>query len=74
MFALASMGHTFLIITPFMYRLTQKHDGIYLAQVTSACLRRFGLEKFVCLYFLFFSPSLVCNLIYIFIATFAMHG
>jgi hypothetical protein len=32
----------------FMYSLTQKHDGIYLAQVTAACLRRFGLENFVC--------------------------
>ncbi|KAF8238004.1 hypothetical protein L208DRAFT_1244585, partial [Tricholoma matsutake] len=29
-------------------RLTQKHDGKYLAEVTASCLWRFGLDKLVC--------------------------
>jgi hypothetical protein len=29
-------------------RLTQKHDGRYLATVTADCLKRFGLDKYVC--------------------------
>lgn len=30
------------------FRLTQKHDGVYLAEVTASCLKRFGLDKLVC--------------------------
>ncbi|KAF8218480.1 hypothetical protein L208DRAFT_1350996, partial [Tricholoma matsutake] len=29
-------------------RLTQKHDGKYLAEVTASCLQRFGCDKLVC--------------------------
>jgi hypothetical protein len=37
-------------------RLTQKHDGQYLAKVTADCLDRFGLAELVCLSF-----SLFCD-------------
>jgi hypothetical protein len=37
-------------------RLTQKHDGQYLAKVTADCLDQFGLAKLVCLSF-----SLFCD-------------
>lgn len=30
-------------------RLTQKHDGEYLANVTANCLNRFGLMELVCI-------------------------
>jgi hypothetical protein len=29
------------------FSLTQAHDGKYLAKVTAACLKRFGLENLV---------------------------
>ena len=31
-------------------RLTQKHDGEYLANVTADCLKRFGLVELVCMF------------------------
>lgn len=31
-------------------KLTEKHDGKYLAEVTAACVERFGLENMVFLY------------------------
>jgi hypothetical protein len=41
------------------FRLTQKHDGVYLATVVANCLKQFGLEKLVCFLFsfFFFDPS-----------------
>ena len=30
-------------------RLTEKHDGVYLAKKVADCLKRFGLRRFVCL-------------------------
>jgi hypothetical protein len=36
------------------FRLTQKHDGVYLATVVANCLKRFGLEELVCFLFSFF--------------------
>ena len=35
------------------FRLTQKHDGVYLATVVANCLKWFGLEKLVCFFFSF---------------------
>jgi len=40
------MFHILLI-----FRLTQKHDGVYLATVVANCLKQFGLEKLVCFLF-----------------------
>jgi hypothetical protein len=36
------------------FRLTQKHDGVYLATVVANCLKRFGLEELVCFLFSYF--------------------
>jgi hypothetical protein len=39
-------------------RLTQKHDGEYLARVTADCLNRFGLAELVrMLFYLFYNPE-----------------
>jgi hypothetical protein len=35
------------LLTSTLFRLTQKHDGKYLAEVTASCLKRFGLDKLV---------------------------
>jgi len=68
------MGHTFIIITPFHVTDYTKHDGIYLAQ-GNICLSLSVWSWKNCMYlFSLFFSGLVCNLIYIFIATFAMHG
>jgi uncharacterized membrane protein YqgA involved in biofilm formation len=41
------------------FRLTEKHNGVYLAMVVANCLKWFGLEKLVCFLFsfFFFNPS-----------------
>jgi hypothetical protein len=41
------------------FRLTRKHDGVYLTTVVANCLKWFGLEKLVCFLFsfFFFNPS-----------------
>lgn len=38
---------SFILLT-VAARLTQKHDGLYLAKVTAECLERFGLGDLVC--------------------------
>lgn len=50
-------------------RLTQKHDGIYLAEVTANCLKRFGLDKLVGGYLLFHSAKINYA-----VASFNMYG
>ena len=51
------VAHNVFCLTNF--RLTQKHDGVYLATVVANCLKQFGLEKLVCFLFsfFFFNPS-----------------
>jgi hypothetical protein len=38
-------------------RLTQKHDGEYLAKSTADCLDRFGLAELVCMSFYSFCDA-----------------
>jgi hypothetical protein len=39
---------TVLLLIVYPFRLTEKHDGKYLANVLASCVNRYGLEDFVC--------------------------
>lgn len=40
-------SHINEVLTSTYFRLTEKHDGQYLARVTADCMKRFGLENHV---------------------------
>ena len=69
-FVTVSLKHAKIILFLITSRLTQKHDGIYLAEVTANCLKRFGLDKLVGGYLLFHFSSKINYAV----ASFNMYG
>jgi hypothetical protein len=46
----------------YWHRLTQKHDGKYLAEVVAECLKRFGLEFLACTLLVCFDTKLTISI------------